>query len=120
MLNLNERGTKLFTHLRYILWLSFLLLVGFTFYYGLGSYALANNNEGLYAEIAREMYISHKYIIPMLNGVPYIEKPPLLYWLINGSFHLWGINEFAARFVPATCGVILCFSLVFFLSKLTG
>lgn len=114
MLNLNERGTKLFTHLRYILWLSFLLLVGFTFYYGLGSYALANNNEGLYAEIAREMYISHKYIIPMLNGVPYIEKPPLLYWLINGSFHLWGINEFAARFVPATCGVILCFSLVFF------
>lgn len=108
------RNSKLTNYLRYILWPTFLLIVWFSFYYGLSFYGLANNNEGLYAEIAREMYTSHQYIIPTLNGVPYIEKPPLLYWLIAGSFHLWHIGEFAARFVPATCGAILCLSLVFF------
>lgn len=103
------------TH-RYSIPLTLLILFGF--YYGLGIYGLANNNEGMYAEISREMYISHQYIIPTLNGVPYIEKPPLLYWLINLCFHLWGVGTFAARFVPATCGVLVCGSLVFFAQQI--
>ena len=48
---------------------------------GLGSFPLRDNNEGLYAEIAREMLVDGHWIVPHLNGVPYIEKPPLLYWL---------------------------------------
>jgi 4-amino-4-deoxy-L-arabinose transferase-like glycosyltransferase len=50
----------------------------------LGSYPILDNNEGLYAEIPREMLRSgdwHQWIIPHLNGLPYMEKPPLLYWL---------------------------------------
>lgn len=93
-------------------------LIGFSFYYALGIYGFANNNEGLYAEIAREMYQSHHYVIATLNGVPYIEKPPLLYWFISACFHLWGINEFAARFVPATSGALICLALVFFAQQL--
>ena len=46
--------------------------------YGLDSFALRDNNEGLYAEIAREMLSTGDFIVPHLNGVPYIEKPPLL------------------------------------------
>jgi 4-amino-4-deoxy-L-arabinose transferase-like glycosyltransferase len=99
---------------RYIFWLVLSFSVGFSFYYGLGFYGLANNNEGLYAEIAREMYLSHQYILPTLNGVPYVEKPPLLYWCVSGCFYLFGINEFATRFIPATAGILLCFALVFF------
>ena len=86
-------------------------LVSICFFYGLGDYGLLHNNEGLYAEIAREMLVNDSYIIPYLNGVPYIEKPPLLYWLLVGSYKLLGINEFAARIVPAVFGlmtVILC------------
>lgn len=101
-----------------IFWPFLLLIMGVSFYYGLGLYGLANNNEGLYAEIAREMYLSHQYIIPTLNGVPYIEKPPLLYWLISGCFHLWGPSEVTARFIPATASACLCLLLVFFTQQI--
>lgn len=94
------------------------LFILFGFYYGLSIYGLANNNEGIYAEVAKEMFLSHQIIIPTLKSLPYIEKPPLLYWLINGCFHLWGVNTFAARFVPATSGAIVCFSLVFFAKQI--
>src|SRR5262249_4625998 len=46
------------------------------------------------------------YLVPHLNYVIYAEKPPLLYWLTAFAFHLFGINEFAARFFVALFGVI--------------
>ena len=91
------------------LWFYFLIFLFplFFFFYGLGSYGLLNNNEGLYGEIARELLLSTSFqdwIIPRLNGVPYIEKPPLLYWLTGLSFYLFGETEWAARFFPALSG----------------
>jgi 4-amino-4-deoxy-L-arabinose transferase-like glycosyltransferase len=76
-------------------------LMGVFFFFRLAAYPLNDNNEGLYAEIAREMLQSGNYIIPHLNGLPYIEKPPLLYWLMAGSEALFGRTTFAARLVPA-------------------
>ena len=70
----------------------------------LGGYGILDNNEGLYAEIPREMLASHDWrlwIIPHLNGLPYMEKPPLLYWLTALSFSLFGVAEWSARLVPA-------------------
>jgi 4-amino-4-deoxy-L-arabinose transferase-like glycosyltransferase len=84
------------------------------FYGGLGAYSLLNNNEGLYAQISWEMLENGNWIIPHLNGVPYIEKPPLLYWLIAGCFKIFGKTEAAARFVPATFGFLTCIVLYFF------
>ncbi|MCP4923573.1 MAG: phospholipid carrier-dependent glycosyltransferase [bacterium] len=81
-----------------------LFAVGIALFYGLGSYGLLNNNEGLYAEVAREMLASGDWIIPHLNGVPYIEKPPLLYWLLACSFSLFGVSEFSARLVTTSAG----------------
>ena len=69
------------------------------FFFHLGTYGLWEPDEARYAEIAREMLASHNLIVPQLNYVPYIEKPPLLYWLTAGSMKLFGINEFAARLV---------------------
>ena len=71
---------------------------------GLGSAGILDNNEGLYAEIPREMLASHDWrmwVIPHLNGLPYMEKPPLLYWLTALSFSLFGESEWSARAVPA-------------------
>ena len=51
----------------------------------------------MYAEIAREMLASRDWVVPTFNGVPYIEKPPLTYWLTAGSLALLGPSEFAAR-----------------------
>jgi 4-amino-4-deoxy-L-arabinose transferase-like glycosyltransferase len=72
--------------------------------YGLGCYPILDNNEGLYAEIPREMLASgdwRHWIIPHLNGLAYMEKPPLLYWLTAISFAIFGENEWSARLVPA-------------------
>jgi 4-amino-4-deoxy-L-arabinose transferase-like glycosyltransferase len=62
---------------------------------------LFNPDEGRYAEIPREMLASHDWIIPHLNGLAYIEKPPLQYWATALSLDLFGDNEFAARLYTA-------------------
>jgi 4-amino-4-deoxy-L-arabinose transferase-like glycosyltransferase len=85
------------------LWLVWLAAAGFVLA-ALGSYGILDNNEGLYAEIPREMLAGHDirlWIIPHLNGLPYMEKPPLLYWLTALSFSLFGVAEWSARLVPA-------------------
>ena len=85
------------------LWLVWLAAAAFVMA-GLGSHALLDNNEGLYAEVAREMLAGpdwRTWVIPHLNGLPYMEKPPLLFWLTALSFQLFGLNEFAARLVSA-------------------
>jgi 4-amino-4-deoxy-L-arabinose transferase-like glycosyltransferase len=78
------------------------------FFFHLGAYGLWEPDEARYAEIAREMLASGNFIVPHLNYVAYIEKPPLLYWLTAASMRLFGVNEFAARFAnaaAATAGV---------------
>ncbi len=92
------------------------LLTFFCCYYGLASYPILDMNEGLYAEVAREMLVNKHFIIPYLDNVPYLEKPPLLYWLITLSYHIFGVNEFAARVVPSTFTALTCLS-VFFVGK---
>lgn len=70
---------------------------------------LIDPDEGRYAEIPREMLASGDYVIPHQNGVVYLEKPPLSYWLVAGSFRLFGETEGAARLPGklATAGTML-------------
>ena len=56
-----------------------LLLVGACLSWGLGQPPIRDNNEALYASIALAMSHGGSWLIPHLDGVPYIEKPPLLY-----------------------------------------
>ncbi|MEO7494583.1 MAG: glycosyltransferase family 39 protein [Massilia sp.] len=87
------------------------LAPAFFFLYGLDAFPLRDINEGLYAEIAREMLSSGDYIVPHLNGVPYIEKPPLLYWLMSLSMAIFGPTAAAARLVSALSMLSLCVAL---------
>src|ERR1700690_1441038 len=64
---------------------------------------LFNPDEGRYAEIAREMLTGGDWVIPHLNGLAYIEKPPLQYWATALSLRIFGQSEFAARFYTACC-----------------
>src|SRR5437867_4279704 len=52
------------------------------------------------------MLARHDPITPTLAGMPWFEKPPLLYWMIMASYRVFGINEFAARLGPAICGLL--------------
>jgi len=58
---------------------------------------LFNPDEGRYAEIPREMQSGGDWVIPHLNGLAYIEKPPLQYWATALSIRWLGPSEFAAR-----------------------
>ncbi|MDE2003868.1 MAG: glycosyltransferase family 39 protein [Betaproteobacteria bacterium] len=72
---------------------------------GLGSYGLLDNNEGLYAAIASAMAQGGGWIVPQVAGLPYPDKPPLLYWLVALSLRAFGNGEWAVRLVPALAGL---------------
>ena len=52
--------------------------------------------EGQYAGAAREMIAAHEWSVPTNDGVPRLQKPPLLYWLIILSFKAFGVNAMMA------------------------
>lgn len=80
--------------------------------YGLGSYALFDNNEGLYATVVEDMLANGHWLMPHLNGVAYPEKPPLFYYALASSFALFGVGEWSARVVSALSAA-LCVAFVF-------
>lgn len=63
-------------------------------------------DEPRYAQVAREMLARRDLITPTLAGLPWFEKPPLLYWLMMASYRVLGVNEYAARLGPAICGLL--------------
>jgi 4-amino-4-deoxy-L-arabinose transferase-like glycosyltransferase len=56
-------------------------------------------DETRYASVAWEMWRTGNYLVPHLNGHPYSDKPPLLFWLICGGWSLLGPGEYWARLV---------------------
>ncbi len=66
---------------------------------------LFNPDEGRYAEIPREMLSGGDWVIPHLNGIAYLEKPPLQYWATALSLRVVGLNEVAARLYTALCAL---------------
>ena len=95
-------------------------IAAFLFFFHLGTYGLWEPDEARYAEIAREMLASRNFIVPHLNYVPYIEKPPLLYWLTTLAMSVLGVNEFAARFVNAFAALFGVAATCFFAAKTFG
>ena len=85
----------------------FLFAIIIAFYlYGLGKLPLLGPDEPRYAQVAREMFLTGDLITPTLGHHTWFEKPALLYWMIAGSFKVFGVNEWAARFGPALCGLL--------------
>jgi 4-amino-4-deoxy-L-arabinose transferase-like glycosyltransferase len=74
---------------------------------GLGDTALVDWDENIYAEAARQMVERGDYLNIYINDYPFAEKPPLFFWEQALSYHLWGVNEFAARFPSVVAGLIM-------------
>jgi 4-amino-4-deoxy-L-arabinose transferase-like glycosyltransferase len=66
---------------------------------------LAEPDETRYAEIPREMLAAGDLLVPRLNGVPYFEKPPLLYWANAASLRVFGETPWAARLPTRLAGL---------------
>jgi 4-amino-4-deoxy-L-arabinose transferase-like glycosyltransferase len=67
------------------------------FFIGLGRARLWDEDEAEYSRCAREMMARGDWVVPTLNYEAWLEKPVLVYWLMIGSFHVFGPTEFAAR-----------------------
>lgn len=80
-----------------------LLLAGVILFTHL-NYTLLEPDEGRYAEIPRLMVIHRDYITPKLDGKPYNDKPPLVYWLVALGYQLFGIEAWVGRAVCALAG----------------
>ncbi|TMA49560.1 MAG: dolichol-phosphate mannosyltransferase, partial [Deltaproteobacteria bacterium] len=67
------------------------------FAWRLGAWPLFDPDEGRNAEVAREMLAGGDWTVPHFNGLPYLDKPVLFFWLVAGAFRLLGVGETAAR-----------------------
>ncbi|WP_426196761.1 glycosyltransferase family 39 protein [Massilia sp. DWR3-1-1] len=73
--------------------------------YMLGVRTLVPPDEGRYAEMAREMFVTGDWVTTRLNGIKYFEKPPLQTWMNALSFSLFGVGEWQARLWTGLCGI---------------
>lgn len=66
---------------------------------------LTEPDEGRYSEIPREMLASGDWVTPHLNGMPYLEKPPLQYWATALAYSTLGFEPWVSRLWSATLGM---------------
>jgi 4-amino-4-deoxy-L-arabinose transferase-like glycosyltransferase len=76
-------------------------------FWRLGALDLWDPDEANYAEVAREMSLSGDWIVPHTNYRPYLEKPPLTFWIAAAAMRFAGASEAAARLPAALAGVAL-------------
>jgi 4-amino-4-deoxy-L-arabinose transferase-like glycosyltransferase len=70
--------------------------------------SLMDDVDSVQAQIARNMLVSGDWVTARLDGVAYLEKPPLIYWTVALSYKVFGVHDWSAR-VPIVFSVlVLC------------
>jgi 4-amino-4-deoxy-L-arabinose transferase-like glycosyltransferase len=64
--------------------------------------------DSVQAQIARNMLVSGDWVTARLDGVPYLEKPPLIYWTIALTYKIFGVHDWSARIPMALSALALC------------
>lgn len=67
---------------------------------------LQDDADSNHAEAAREMLVTHDFVTLKINGNRYLEKAPLMYWMVSACYFLFGTNEFAAH-LPVALSMLL-------------
>src|SRR4051794_33635535 len=70
--------------------------------------ALMDDVDAVQAQIARNMLESGDWVTARLNGVAYLEKSPLVYWMMAASFAIFGVHDWTARLPIALGAIALC------------
>ncbi len=70
--------------------------------------SLMDDVDAVQAQIARNMLRSGDWVTARVDGIPYLEKAPLIYWLIGGCFKLFGAYDWVARIPVVLSAVLLC------------
>jgi 4-amino-4-deoxy-L-arabinose transferase-like glycosyltransferase len=85
-----------------------LLFFAFLALYAAGDWALPliDRDEPRFAEASREMLQRGDFVVPYFNNHVRFDKPPLIYWLQDAAYKLFGDNGFAARLPSGVCGAL--------------
>ncbi|HEY2434699.1 MAG TPA: glycosyltransferase family 39 protein [Vicinamibacterales bacterium] len=94
-------------YVRLLCWAAIAWIVVF---WRLGYPSLMDPDEAHYAELTREMVRAHSWLVPLLDGHPYIDKPILFHWLQAAAIWLLGPTEFAVRLPSALSALVLCWT----------
>lgn len=87
-------------------WLAIFLIFCFVYLGSLSSPAIFDDADATHAEAAREMAATHDWVTLHVDGIRYLEKPPLPYWLVASCYRLFGVSETATR-LPTAITVFL-------------
>ncbi len=74
---------------------------------GLGSGTLWDNSETAYGEVAREILLSHDWVVMHFNGSPWYVQPPLYFWIAAICAKIFGIGSFALRLPSALATIAM-------------
>src|SRR5512146_3534347 len=96
------------------------LLFALAFLVLAGARPLNVPDEGRYAEISGEMLVTGDLVTPRLDFVPFLDKPPLFYWLDAAGLRLLGATPFGARAAPALLGALGCVVVLLAGARLAG
>jgi 4-amino-4-deoxy-L-arabinose transferase-like glycosyltransferase len=105
------------------LWMDLVVLAAFCavmFFLGLGAIGLTGADEPRYAQIAREMLARHDWVVPVLGGKPWLEKPVLYYWQAMIAYRVFGVSDWAARLPSAVDATALVAAVYFFVRRFRG
>ncbi len=64
--------------------------------------------DAMQAQVARNMLVSGDWVTPRLDGVVYLEKAPLIYWMTAVSYKIFGVHDWSARIPIALSVLALC------------
>ena len=64
--------------------------------------------DAVQAQIARNMLESGDWVTARLDGIAYLEKSPLIYWIMASSYRIFGVHDWAARLPLALINIALC------------
>ncbi len=70
--------------------------------------SLMDDVDAVQAQIARNMFTSGDWVTAHLDGVAFLEKPPLVYWAMAVSYHIFGVHDWVARIPVALAAIALC------------
>jgi 4-amino-4-deoxy-L-arabinose transferase-like glycosyltransferase len=87
---------------------------------GLGVGTLWDNSETAYGEVAREILLTHDWIVMHLNGHPWFVQPPLYFWIAAFFAHAFGVTAFALRLPSALATIAMSGAIAYAVAQRAG
>jgi 4-amino-4-deoxy-L-arabinose transferase-like glycosyltransferase len=87
---------------------------------GLFHPGLLDDADTVHAEVSREMLLNHDWVTMFVDGVRYLQKSPLMYWMVAVSYKLFGVSEWQTRLPLALCVLGLAWVMYIFGRRFFG